>query len=59
MRKTWPNLSMEEHVYQLKAPIAGTGVAMPDDAFEIVSPTIQKIGDDILVEGEVKMCSRE
>ena len=24
MRKTWPNLSMEELVYQLKAPIAGT-----------------------------------
>ena len=42
-----------------KTPIAGTGVAMPDDAFKIVSPTIQKIGDDILVEGEVKMCSRE
>ena len=24
MRKTWPNLNMEELVYQLKAPIAGT-----------------------------------
>ena len=24
MRKTWPNLSMEELVYQLKAPIAAT-----------------------------------
>ena len=24
MRKTWPNLNMEELAYQLKAPIAGT-----------------------------------
>lgn len=41
-----------------KTPIGGMGVELPSDAFEIVSPEIKKIGDDFLIEGEVKKCSQ-
>lgn len=42
-----------------KSPIGGAGVEAPDGAFIITSPKLQIIGDDILIEGGVKLCSQE
>lgn len=40
-------------------PVAGEGVALPQDAFFLKSPKIEKIGEDILVEWEVAHCLPE
>ena len=42
-----------------KTPVAGAGVALPDQAFMLDSPKIRQIGEDILVEWKVKSCLRE
>ncbi len=42
-----------------KSPIGGMGVESPDGAFIITSPEVRTIGNDILIEGVVKICSQE
>lgn len=42
-----------------KTPVSGEGVALPDQAFALHSPKIRQIGQDILVEWEVKSCLPE
>lgn len=42
-----------------KTPVAGMGVALPDEAFSLCSPRVQQIGEDILIEWEVKACLQE
>ena len=42
-----------------KTPVAGAGVALPDQAFMLDSPKIRQIGEDILVEWKVKSCLQE
>ena len=41
------------------SPVGGTGVGMPAEAFMTEKPKVTFIGDDILIESEVKRCSRE
>ncbi len=41
------------------SPVGGSGVALPDQAFALCSPKIRQIGQDILVEWEVKPCLQE
>lgn len=41
------------------SPVGGTGVGMPAEAFMAEKPKVTFIGDDILIESEVKRCSRE
>ena len=42
-----------------KSPVAGIGVNVPNDAFFLKNTTIEKIGDDFLLESEVVTCSPE
>ena len=42
-----------------KTPVAGAGVEFPDQAFALCKPKIRQIGQDILVEWEVKPCLQE
>lgn len=42
-----------------KSPIGGIGVPDPNGAYKIISPKIEKIGGDIIIDGEVKACSQE
>lgn len=42
-----------------KGPVAGEGVALPKEAYGLQNPKISKIGEDILVEWEVKTCLQE
>lgn len=42
-----------------KTPIAGTGVNHPSECFTLIQKRIEQIGDDILIESEVKQCSQE
>lgn len=44
---------------EAKTPVAGEGVELPDQAFALCSPKIRQIGQDILVEWEVKPCLPE
>ena len=37
-----------------KAPVGGTGVALPEQAFRLKNAVVTQIGEDILVEGEVE-----
>lgn len=37
-----------------RSPVEGEGVSLPDEAMQLEHTTIQKIGDDYLLEGEVK-----
>ena len=37
-----------------KSPVAGPGVSTPDDAFHLTNVTFRNIGEDLLIEGEVK-----
>ena len=41
------------------SPVGGMGVGMPAEAFMAEKPKVTFIGDDILIESEVKRCSRE
>jgi len=41
------------------APIAGLGVAHPDDAYKLKNQKITLLGEDILIESEVLKCSPE
>lgn len=40
-------------------PVQGLGVALPDRAIPCCEPSVTKLGRDILIECEVKSCSRE
>ncbi len=40
------------------SPVGGAGVLHPADCIELVDPTVKQIGCDLLVEGEVRYCSR-
>lgn len=42
-----------------KTPVTGEGAELPDEAFSLCSPRIERIGEDILIEWEVKACLRE
>lgn len=42
-----------------KSPVAGIGVNVPNDAFFLKNTTIEKIGEDFLLESEVVSCSPE
>jgi diaminohydroxyphosphoribosylaminopyrimidine deaminase/5-amino-6-(5-phosphoribosylamino)uracil reductase len=42
-----------------KTPVAGLGADHPDKAFLLGKPTVTPIGDDILLESEVMLCSPE
>lgn len=42
-----------------KSPVAGEGVAFPNDAIKLSKPKISVIGEDILLESEVIRCSQE
>lgn len=42
-----------------KTPVSGKGVEFPDQAAWLCNPKVQQIGEDILVEWEVKGCLRE
>ncbi len=44
---------------EAKSPVGGKGVALPDEAFALCSPKIRQIGQDILMEWEVKPCLQE
>lgn len=41
------------------SPVGGAGVGMPAEAFLTEKPKVTFIGEDILIESEVKRCSRE
>ena len=41
------------------SPVGGTGAGVPAEAFMAEKPKVTFIGDDILIESEVKRCSRE
>ena len=40
-------------------PVGGIGAALPDEGFMLSEPEITMIGGDILMESEVRTCSRE
>lgn len=40
-------------------PLGGKGVDFPEDAFLLENPMISQIGEDILIEWEVRQCSQE
>ncbi|MFR1722814.1 bifunctional diaminohydroxyphosphoribosylaminopyrimidine deaminase/5-amino-6-(5-phosphoribosylamino)uracil reductase RibD [Emergencia timonensis] len=42
-----------------KTPVAGVGVALPSQAYQLVNPKFTAMGDDILIESEVLPCSQE
>ena len=42
-----------------KNPVMGVGVALPDQAFHLTSPTVTRLGEDLLLESEVISCSPE
>ena len=42
-----------------KSPVAGIGANVPNDAFFLKNTTIEKIGEDFLLESEVVTCSPE
>ena len=42
-----------------KAPVMGAGVEVPDQAFLLSSPTVTRLGEDLLLESEVLPCSQE
>lgn len=42
-----------------KTPVAGFGINVPDDAFILKNTTIEKIGEDFLLESEVEACLPE
>lgn len=42
-----------------KSPVEGIGIALPKEAFSLANPSIQQIGEDILIEWEVKACLQE
>lgn len=42
-----------------KAPVMGAGVEIPDQAFLLSSPTVTRLGEDLLLESEVLPCSQE
>lgn len=42
-----------------KSPVAGTGVKFPRDAVKLTNTKISTIGEDILIESEVSLCSQE
>lgn len=42
-----------------RTPIGGAGVAHPSECCQLVNQKIQTIGDDILIESEVKKCLQE
>lgn len=39
-----------------KTPVAGTGIALPEDAFHLKPPHITVLGEDLLLESEVATC---
>ncbi|WP_251197227.1 bifunctional diaminohydroxyphosphoribosylaminopyrimidine deaminase/5-amino-6-(5-phosphoribosylamino)uracil reductase RibD [Anaerotardibacter muris] len=41
------------------SPVQGSGVALPSDAFQCSTPHVTQLGEDILIECEVKPCSLE
>lgn len=42
-----------------KTSVMGFGVDSPDNCYHIENTTIKNIGDDFLIEGQVKQCSQE
>ncbi len=42
-----------------KTPVAGVGVALPSQAYQLGNPKFTAMGDDILIESEVLPCSQE
>ena len=42
-----------------KTPVMGYGVSLPDEAFHLTSPTVTRLGEDLLLESEVIPCSPE
>ena len=44
---------------QAKSPIAGVGVAAPDQAYRLRETQITRLGEDILIESEVVSCLPE
>lgn len=42
-----------------KSPVMGDGVELPDQAVRLSSPTVTRLGDDLLLESEVLSCSPE
>lgn len=44
---------------EAKSPVAGLGVALPEEAFLLKNPKIEQIGEDILVNWEVVSCLQE
>ena len=42
-----------------KSPVMGLGVELPDQAFQLTSPAITRLGEDLLLESEVIPCSLE
>lgn len=42
-----------------KTPVAGAGVDLPEQGYFLEHPRIQQIGEDILIEWEVKSCLQE
>lgn len=39
-----------------KTPVVGLGVELPDQAFRLTSPTVTRLGEDLLLESEVIPC---
>jgi diaminohydroxyphosphoribosylaminopyrimidine deaminase/5-amino-6-(5-phosphoribosylamino)uracil reductase len=42
-----------------KTPVIGLGVELPEQAIRLTSPTITRLGEDLLLESEVVPCSLE
>lgn len=42
-----------------KNPVMGLGVELPDQAVQLTSPTVTRLGEDLLLESEVIPCSPE
>lgn len=42
-----------------KSPVMGEGVELPDQAIQLSSPTVTRLGEDLLLESEVLSCSPE
>ncbi len=43
---------------EAKTPVAGSGVFSPDQAWRLAAPQITRLGEDLLLESEVLLCSQ-
>jgi len=39
---------------EAKTPVEGKGIGLPEEAFRIINPSVTRIGEDFLIEGDLK-----